>query len=500
MYVSHLTINNFRSIESTINPLVLGNLNVLVGANNAGKTSIIKALHLLQSGSSNQGDIRAGQNFYTVKISLTDIPRGHPILRNRDWSSAQFTVTYNRDGPISFILNSGENAIPTEQIPNREPVHFAVPFFAKRKTASFAQDVRQENALSISTDLHYLAAKLARISNPSYPTHETYVQTCKAVLGFLVSAVPGEQGLRPGIYLPDTSIVPIEQMGEGVPNIAAFLISLAESRGKLFLIEELENDLHPKALKAILDLIIESSKYNQFVISTHSNIVVRHLASVENSKLYNVKALPDTLPTRATIELVPQTVEARMEVLKDLGYSFSDFNLWDGWLILEEASAERIVRDYLIPWFVPELTRIRTLSTGGADSVEPTFNDFNRLVRFTHLEEAYRNKGWVRVDGDSKGVDIVERLKNSYSTWEPNRFATYKESQFEKYYPHIFAEEVRAALGMEGQKRREAKKRLLEKVRTWLDEDRARAEEALKESANEIIADLQVIAKQLKGA
>lgn len=499
MHVTHVNINGFRSIETTPKSIVLNNLNILVGANNAGKSSIIKALHLLQSGSLNPDDIRAGHEAFTVQIYLKDIPLGHLILKGREWNSGEFSIYYDRKGKLSLTLSQVENSVNTEQIPNREPTHFVVPFLAKRKTASFTQDVRQDFALSIANDLQYLAAKLARISNPSYPTHDAYVRTCKAVLGFLVSAVPGDQGLKPGIYLPDRSTIPIEQMGEGVPNIAALLISLAESQGKLFLIEEPENDLHPKALKALLDLIIESSKYNQFVISTHSNIVVRHLASVDGSKLFNIKTEPDFLPTKASIELVPQTVEARMEVLKELGYSFADFDLWDGWLILEESSAERIIRDYLIPWFVPELTRIRTLSTGGADSVEPTFHDFNRLVRFTHLEEAYRNKGWVRVDGDAKGVGIVERLKRSYATWESNRFANYKESQFEKYYPKVFTKEVEAALGLEGQKRREAKKVLLEKVRSWLDEDRSRAEAALQESAKEIIEDLKIIASQLKG-
>ncbi|MGP1718236.1 MAG: ATP-dependent nuclease [Methylophilus sp.] len=499
MRVTHLNIKGFRSIESSPKAIVLNNLNILVGANNAGKSSIIKALHLLQTGSINPEDIRAGHEAYTVNIYLKDIPSGHLILKNKPWSSAEFSIYYDRKGKLSFSLTQGENASNTEQVPNKEPVHFVVPFLAKRKTASFAQDVRQEYALSIANDLQYLAAKLARISNPSYPTHDAYVSTCKAVLGFLISAVPSEQGLKPGIYLPDRSTIPIEQMGEGVPNIAALLISLAESRGKLFLIEEPENDLHPKALKALLDLIIESSNHNQFVISTHSNIVVRHLASVEGSKLYNVKTEPDVLPTKATIELVPQTVEARMAVLNDLGYSFSDFELWDGWLILEEASAERIIRDYLIPWFVPELTRVRTLSTGGADAVEPTFNDFNRLVRFTHLEEAYRNKGWVRIDGDAKGTKIVAQLKNSYAaTWEADRFATYTENQFEEYYPKVFEADVKEALGKQGQERREAKKALLDRVRAWLDEDRTRAEAALKESAKEIIEDLQVIAAQLK--
>ena len=107
----------------------------------------------------------------------------------------------------------------------------------------------------------------------------------------------------------------------------------------------------------------------------------------------------ETLPVKAAIRLVAPTAQARLEVLRDLGYSFSDFDLWDGWLFLEEASAERIIRDYLIPWFVPKLQRVRTLSAGGATKVEPAFEDFHRLVRFTHLEKAYENLAWVRVDG-----------------------------------------------------------------------------------------------------
>ncbi len=190
-----------------------------------------------------------------------------------------------------------------------------------------------------------------------------------------------------------------------------------------------------------------------------------------------------------------------MEVLKDLGYSFSDFDLWDGWLILEEASAERIIRDYLIPWFVPELTRIRTLATKGADEVEPTFKDWNRLVCYAHLEGAYRNKAWVRVDGDSKGNEIISKLQNGYQTWAKDRFATYTKPQFESYYPQEFAERVEKVVGISTRKeRQEAKKQLSQAVRDWLDEDRGRAEAALKVSAKEIIEDLKVIALQLKGS
>jgi hypothetical protein len=64
---------------------------------------------------------------------------------------------------------------------------------------------------------------------------------------------------------------------------------------------------------------------------------------------------PNVIPT-STVREVPATREARIGVLRRLGYELSDFDLWDGWLILEESSAEVIIR-YLIP---PVATNLAT--------------------------------------------------------------------------------------------------------------------------------------------
>lgn len=204
------------------------------------------------------------------------------------------------------------------------------------------------------------------------------------------------------------------------------------------------------------------------------------------------------LPPVAKVTEIARTAEARLAVLRDLGYSFSDFDLWDGWLILEESSAERIIRDYLIPWFAPTLTRVRTLSANGVSQVGPTFTDFNRLVRFTHLEDAYRNAAWVRVDGDEEGSKIVKQLQGTYSTWEADRFGCFGQKQFEHYYPTEFAEKIGSVLSVvDKQERRQAKLELLNEVRAWLDGDPNRGREALEKSAAEVIADLRMIERQL---
>lgn len=497
MQITHLAVENFRSLVH-VEQMELGRMNVLLGPNNAGKSSVLKALHIVQEGAARGPDVRMGSTESLIRMNLDDVYGIAPWHPWHDLGWGSLTINVDTSGNLKIILQHPDGQKTGHSVfPSREPDHFVVPFLSRRKTAEYGEDVSQQTAAQVGVNFASLAAKLSRLSNPGYPFHRQYRETCEAILGFFVTAVPAEHGQRPGVYLDDGQTLPIDQMGEGVPNIVGMLADLAQSRGKLFLIEEPENDLHPEALKALLKLIVDSSQFNQMVVSTHSNIVARHLGAAPDSRLYYVKAKPETMPPVAEVKPVDPSPAARLAVLRELGYSFSDFDLWDGWLILEESSAERIIRDYLIPWFAPKLTRVRTLSTGGNAAVEPTFDDFHRLIRFTHLEDAYRDSAWVLVDGDDTGRSIVARLQERYANWTVDRFECLSEEDFERYYPSVFDEEVSAALNLSGQVKRKAKKKLLEDVRAWLDEDLDRGKTAIGESAREVIDHLRRIEEQL---
>lgn len=502
MRVASIQMRNFRPFIDS-GPIPLTSVNVLIGANNSGKSSVLRGLHLLQHGLNDIfGDVRVGSNEALINIELL-IDHPTPWSTAKGFGKAVFTCQLNttdrRNGSINIQINDrGTTIVGDSRLPNIEPDHFVVPYLSKRKTVTYNEDIRELNVKAIEPDVRNLAAKLSRLANPDFPFHSVYAEACKSILGFVVTAIPSQNGQRPGIYLPSGASVPIEQMGEGVPNIVHFLTSLATSKNKLFLVEEPENDLHPTALKALLELIIESSSSNQFVVSTHSNIVVRNLCGIPDSQLLRVSSSPGVLPTESRIETVRQTPEARIAVLQELGYAFSDLDFWDGWLILEESSAERIIRDYLIPWFVPKLARIRTLSAGGVDRVEPVLDDFLRLVLFTHLQPAYKDRTWVRVDNDKRGASIITDLRRKYNDWPEDRFNTFQADQFEHYYPAVFADAVRDVLAIENrQDRRVAKRELLAQVMKWLDEDTQRGREAIQASAANIIEDLKKIESQI---
>lgn len=505
MRIASFSMKNFRSFVDS-GDVELTSINVFIGSNNAGKSTVLRGLHYVQDGVDNGRycDVRVGQSQAEIlyQVEGADITKGYLCASDNGIVSSMRVILTKGAGVSTGwqgqVIKTDGGRVGVNKIPPFEPNHFVVPFLSKRKAVSYIEDVRKEHVQRVDPDVSYLAAKLSRLANPAYPAHEQYSAACRAILGFVVTAIPASSGQLPGVYIDDDETLAIDQMGEGIPNIVQLLVCLVTSKGKLILIEEPENDLHPQALKALLGLVADSAQSNQFVISTHSNIVVQYLCGLPNSSLYKVASDYQVNPPASKISLVAPASEARISVLQELGYAFSDFDLWDGWLILEESSAERVIRDYIIPFFAPRLSRLRTISAGGVDKIEAVLDDFVRLMVFTNLQPVYSGKTWVRVDGDVRGSRVVEELRQKFSGWPARRIECFVEGQFERFYPFVFADEVQKTLAIsDRQKKRNAKRELLNDVIKWLEGDLDRARHALQESAASVIEDMKLIESDL---
>lgn len=501
MRIGKLQIINYRSFADSYE-VDLESINVLVGRNNSGKSAFIHAAHLIQDGADyDLRDIRRGEESCEVLYSLEDILStligragvvevGVPV-------SATVKID-EKSSPTNLATTMGEGRTNYRFIPNREPDNFIYTYFSKRKVTAFDQAVNLEKTRAVSNNLQFLVAKVDRLANPDHPKSQEYSELCMSVLGFRVSSVASPHGHQAGILVGRDDYIPIEDMGEGVSSLLGLITDLCVADGNLFLIEEPENDIHPEGLKTILQVILQKSSRNQFIISTHSNIVMRYLGSAEHSKVFNTELTyqPGSLPT-STIHEVQATPQARMRVLQQLGYELYDFDLWEGWIILEESSAEIIIRNYLIPWFAPRLSRVRTIAAGGTGKIEPLFEDFYRLFLFTHLQPQYYGRAWVIADGDDSGKEVIQRLSGKYRSWPPEHFRTWAENDFERYYPARFSTEIDAALSKSGQEKRRAKEALLSDVKRFCDEHADDAKRDFEASASEVISVLQEIERHL---
>lgn len=510
MWISEVTLNNIRSFENANIQLSKG-INLIVGANNSGKSTLLRSILWIQKNFSlNSTDLRIAKEDGYVNLLIKEV--GKEFINYSSYTgkvslvlklniNASIDITFNQLDDEDHVIATLTQGFPNKNqnmISDQEPLNFIYPYLSKRKVMTFEETINSNITNLVRGNLSNLYAKVDRISNPQIPANEQYVQACKDIIGFQVTTTSSDHGKKAAYIVSNYENILLDAMGEGVANLLGLIVDLCMAENKLFLIEEPENDIHPKALKKLLNLIAEKSVNNQFIITTHSNIVAKYLGALPDSKLFSVSMdFENRIPT-SHIEEIPNTSEARRNVLEELGYDFFDFDLWSAWLILEESSAESIIKEFLIPWFVPDLqSKIHTFSAKGIDQVIPKFEDFNNLFVFLHLQPVYKNLAWVIVDGGEEEAKIIEKLKNTYtrSGWKADNFLQFSKHDFERYYPIKFKDEVDNVLKLpSGQHKQKQKKAILEQVKTWCTENPEDAKTAFKESASEVIDILTNIA------
>jgi predicted ATPase len=380
----------------------------------------------------------------------------------------------------------------------QEPNNLIFPVLSARRVPFYRQQANQKEAISVSHTDNNLVSRVAPLTSSQIPEAIKFRQLCRDVLGINLDVLQGDSGGQQslGIQVNRYETISLEAMGAGLSGALSLLVGMSGARNKIFVIEEPEDDLHPKALKALLDAIAEASEHNQFVISTHSSIVLTRFADLPNLKVLHVVSDMMVPPTSSFTEI--QTTEDRIRVLQDLGYGLADLDLGQGWLIFEESSAERLVRQYLAPWFAPGLSKLRTAAAHGVSRVEPLFEDFREMFLFAHLEPLYHHRAWVIVDGDEAGLETIRKLRAAYTSWPEGHFQHWGKDDFERYYPAEFSDRVESVLTVQDRaKRQNEKKKLLQAVIEWIDKDPDHARQEFEKSAGEVIDVLRTIETDL---
>lgn len=490
-------LRGIRSFEDPIS-IDLGNgCNIFVGQNNAGKSTLLKSITCWQMSGFDDADYSMPNASINIVVSeigshdLVSVRTGAEVV-NYVWTlrGAQPSQTT----PIKTQYHNGT------VFGSRWPDSFIIPYSAKRKASTFEEGVTLAHQNRIDGTFSTLYARIDRVASPGSTAHEKYKNSVENILGFFVGTRASINGKTAGVYLTDDRFVTIDRMGDGVSEITALLVDLSLAKGKLFVLEEPETNLHPKGLKALLAVIRESAAYNQFIVATHSNIVVRELGADASTRIFRVHRDGDLPSSPSRVDCLENDVASRSALLRELGYEFVDFDLHDAWLFLEEASAESIVRDILIPYFAPSLMgRLRTFSVAGVSNLEPSISEFQRLVTFVHLQPAYRGRIWIRSDGDEPGIRAVEEIRLKFPYLDEHHASTFAHRQFEMYYPPRFQAETDAALAITDKRTRaSAKSALLNRVLKWSSENPDEARPEWQTSALEPIELLQGIATALR--
>lgn len=481
MKISHFQLENIRCFEDT-GLLELGPVTVFVGRNNSGKTSLLRSLHHLQEGADPESLLRntveANRSKITAFVDGIDIESG--VLPERGsiaWRFRSDYSTWNRK-------------------PSTGSERMIVPLFANRTNVEYRGVLQGDQVRASHINFSQLASKVVEItSDPESQLYKNYKKLCNSFLGegALVTAYPVESSQFELGFQNEGRKIPLKNTGSGVPQIIGSIVELLLGENLVFLIDQIEQDLHPAAVDQLLDVIEERVPSIQVIATTHSNQVLRRLGAIKDSKVYEVLQTSFAPVPTSVIKEVPPTPNERLRVLHNLGYVTPDISGQTGWLIFEESSAERIVRQFIIPWFVPELGGLRTVASDGVSDIERRYLAFRALYTYAHLDLDFKENCFVIADGDDAGKEAIEQLQKTFPA-SSARFTTWEQEVFENYYPSRFAGRVQEIADC---KDRKAKKRLKETlvkdVAEWLVGNPEEGRIELAKSAEEVIKHLKGI-------
>jgi hypothetical protein len=139
VFVESLSVSNFRSFVES-GPIKLSRINVLIGPNTAGKSSLLRALYAIQGGVDPPvADVRLGSSESMVEMRLSGIRGVRAWGEAGDCGTAQMRFGVTPSGDRSFAavrlaLTTADETVNVNVLPSREPDHVFVPYFSRRST------------------------------------------------------------------------------------------------------------------------------------------------------------------------------------------------------------------------------------------------------------------------------------------------------------------------------------------------------------------------------
>lgn len=340
--ISSIHIEGFRRFEH-FEMGSLGRVNLLVGANNSGKTSLLEALHLLTGRAAPralwQGLWRRGER---VVESMRQVDRDYPEVdaahlfcgHDLQLGSALKLSAVNQTPQRHLTIEVEELTerqrelihVRGESVPklglrlrgSPTPITTVVPLTTSGTfsldTLEMPRRTRRQRQLDEASRVQYITTDamngddLVRTWNVIALTpEENLVLDALACLDPGIERIAAQAGTRYWGHSPSRSgfivkhkrfanPVPIGSMGDGIWRIFSLAIAVTQCRGGVLLVDEIDTGLHYSAMSDMWKLIINAAyKFDvQVFATTHSSDCLTSLVSNDavHNDLTNQSSVP----------------------------------------------------------------------------------------------------------------------------------------------------------------------------------------------------------------
>ena len=330
--IRSLTIENYRGFRK-FELHDLGRVNLIVGTNNAGKTSVLEAIHILES----PGDItpiwetqtRRGEDFQVTQanrsvkhIDVCRLFHGHDMIvgnqiqitKGGDLGKKEFIASviylYTPIMNTKVNIESYDMSDDTDLGPSTASLGLlwrtaATQDFSRSKMDLSRHGGLSENELRWTPNARNTHSPIRYVSAGSLsantvirffedvvltPYEEFVTEALRIIEPSIERIAPSgtdrrsNAGAKGGLFVKckGKNRIPIGSMGDGIWRILGLALSLAKSEGGILLIDEIDKGLHYSVMEDMWKLVTTTAKKHniQVFATTHSRDCVDSLAAV----------------------------------------------------------------------------------------------------------------------------------------------------------------------------------------------------------------------------
>ena len=491
MRLQSVSIKKYRSIANATN-LPISNLTTLVGANNEGKSNILRSialcLSILSKGRSRTvGRTKSSRYYYGDGSSTLDYKwfRDFPVdlqldqpngrsefilefeLNDQDFvdfkaivgsklqTNLKIKLSLGREDAVFDVMLKGKGKqFLTERLPkitNFLASKIQIQYIPAIRTEELARDAvnslldNELGQLEQRDDYLALIDQITKLQQPILD--ELSKQLTKTIKQFIpdVKSMRIETGTRIrsalrsafSVHVNDGVDTELELKGDGIKSLTAISLLRHVSQdalGSKFLvlaIEEPESHLHPYAVHKLREVLHEISEHHQVVLTTHSPILVNRQNPKSNILVRNGNA-----ECAKNLELIRES----------LGIQLSDNLVSAKLTLLVEGITDREV---LKVW-LPSLSKLIDTAFKRGDLTIQSLNGASKLGYKLGIFQSLICNTHVYIDNDVPGRTAITgakaKLLLSDKEYNLSGVAKMKNSEFEdliapnSYLPRLNAE------------------------------------------------------------
>lgn len=322
-----IKIDTFRGI-SDLDINDLSHVNLIVGDNNCGKTSILEAIQLLRVPDDITNVFRVSRirDSYTGSSRMPIFDSFMSMLTGENDKTLSVSCAYENDsdtllktssvlirGSIKRVLFDINELSEDERFAHRQhmldPDDNEIDEFVGELISKTDVDTNKKSIIingftnvtgrEVGTDelinIRYLSP-ISHITNFAFNQivkNEKYKKICIRVLKMFDEKIDDllflktEYSYRPVEYVKNSAVglMPLSTYGDGIKKVLSIANAIAQSAGGILLIDEIETAIHAKYYDEIFKFIIKATvQYNvQLFITTHSIEAVDGLLNTQVS-------------------------------------------------------------------------------------------------------------------------------------------------------------------------------------------------------------------------